>query len=446
MADANTDSNSEVGSPSEVTHDLKVTIDSDGKIHGLPDDWKANDQVLNYLQDRSKGPEVIDYDEVSENMNNLVRHLSKKRPKNSNRQTFDGSYERILSQSTFYVPLPEGYVVPGNPNVVPIKKRETNEEFPKFDRATLMNENQIIETITKSCNSRQFKMEYTILGELGSGAAGTVFKARHKLSLGEFAVKQINVAKQARKDHLLMEITVMRELNHPSLVTYKEIFLEQKNLFIVMEFMDGGMLADIVMNIEIDDAQAAAIMKDVVQGVDHLHDHEIIHRDIKSDNILVNHKGVIKITDFGFAANLAGQTMRKTFVGTPYWMAPEVVKSQFSDKRTEKYGKKADVWSCGILGIEMIEGQPPYHKERSIGAVLKKINSNGKPPMDLSRPISSDFQSFLDSCLEYNPDQRLSAKELVDHPFLLNTKELSSLGWNNLVKKAQELKKSKSMF
>jgi len=436
MADTNSVSNPKtesIGSPSEVTNELQVTLDSDGNIQAMPDDLKDVE---------------IDFDVVTDNVNNLARHLSKKRPKSKQTITFDPTtYERKLSASTFYVPLPDGYVVPGNPNSTQVpKQRDTTEEDPKFDRATLMNENQIIEAIKNSCNSKQIKLEYTLLGELGSGAAGTVYRARHKLSLGEFAVKEIDTAKQVRKDHLLMEIMVMRELNHPNLVTYKEIFLEKKKLFIVMEFMDGGMLADIVMNLELKEDHAAAIMKDVVQGVDHLHHHEIIHRDIKSDNILVNHKGLIKITDFGFAANLAGQSMRKTFVGTPYWMAPEVVRSQFGDKRGEKYGKKADVWSCGILGIEMIEGQPPYTKERNIADVLKKINSNGKPPMDLSRPISPNFQSFLDSCLEYNPEQRLSAGELVAHPFLSNTKELSTLGWNDIVKKALEIKKSRSIF
>ena len=107
----------------------------------------------------------------------------------------------------------------------------------------------------------------------------------------------------------------MKELNHPNLVTFKEMFMERGLLMIVMEYMDGGMLADVVMYTLLNEKQSAAIMREVVQGLVHLHSYEIVHRDIKSDNILLSLSGNVKLIDFGFAANVVGQTMRKTFAG-----------------------------------------------------------------------------------------------------------------------------------
>merc|ERR1711962_643008 len=181
----------------------------------------------------------------------------------------------------------------------------------------------------------------------------------------------------------------------------------------VMELMKGGALTDVVLYTVLNEHQIAAVTREILKGIAHLHNFEIIHRDIKSDNILLGQDGSVKLTDFGFAANVDGARMRKTFAGTPYWMAPEVVKSQ-------TYGKKVDVWSAGILAVEMQEGHPPYMKESPMRAMFL-IASKGRPEFKSWNTISARFRTFLGRAFTFAPDQRATAEELLNDPFITST-------------------------
>ncbi|KAL8675109.1 MAG: hypothetical protein Q9168_000480 [Polycauliona sp. 1 TL-2023] len=286
----------------------------------------------------------------------------------------------------------------------------------------------IVARLNAICTAGDPMKRYKNLNKIGQGASGGVFMAYEIATNRCVAIKQMNLEQQPKKDLIINEILVMKDSKHRNIVNFMDSYLRQGDLWVIMEYMEGGSLTDVVTFNMMSEGQIAAVCRETLNGLQHLHSKGVIHRDIKSDNILLATDGNIKLTDFGFCAQInESQNKRTTMVGTPYWMAPEVV-------TRKEYGRKVDIWSLGIMAIEMVEGEPPYLTESPIRA-LYLIATNGTPKIKEEQELSTTFRDFLNFALKVDPEKRASAHDLLRHPFMNLSEPLINLA--PLVKSAR---------
>ncbi|KAL8810461.1 MAG: hypothetical protein Q9223_002335 [Gallowayella weberi] len=261
---------------------------------------------------------------------------------------------------------------------------------------------------------------YEVLEELGSGSFGVVYKAIERASGEIVAIKQIDLESSDDDiQDIQQEISVLSTCDSPFVTQYKASFLRGHKLWIVMEFLGGGSCLDLLKAGTFNEGHVAIICRELLLGLDYLHQEGKIHRDIKAANVLLCQSGKVKLADFGVATQLTNiKSLRNTFVGTPFWMAPEVIQQ-------EGYDFKADIWSLGITAMEMINGEPPNASTHPMKVLF--LIPKAPPPRLEGSQYSRDFRDFVAACLVKDSDRRPTAKELLQHRFIRGAGKVEAL-------------------
>ncbi|KAJ0971619.1 hypothetical protein J5N97_019578 [Dioscorea zingiberensis] len=256
---------------------------------------------------------------------------------------------------------------------------------------------------------------------LGSGSFGTVFEGISDDGFF-FAVKEVSLLDQGSNAkqcilQLEQEIALLSQFEHDNIVQYVGTDKEEAKLFIFLELVTQGSLASLYQKYHLQDSQVSAYTRQILNGLDYLHERNVVHRDIKCANILVDVSGAVKLADFGLAKEITKLNVLKSCKGSVYWMAPEVV----NPKRA--YGPAADIWSLGCTVLEMLTRQLPY-PNLEWTHVFFKIGRGEQPP--IPNTLSSDARDFIQKCVQVSPDDRPSASQLLEHPFVKRSMSAST--------------------
>ncbi|XP_072293637.1 STE20-like serine/threonine-protein kinase isoform X2 [Eucyclogobius newberryi] len=268
---------------------------------------------------------------------------------------------------------------------------------------------------------------WDIIGELGDGAFGKVFKAQNKQNGTLAAAKVIDTKTEDELEDYMVEIDILASCDHHYIVKLLDAFYFEGKLWILIEFCAGGAVDAIMLELEkpLTEPQIRVVCKQTLDALIYLHENKIIHRDLKAGNILLSLGGDVKLADFGVSAkNTKTLQRRDTFIGTPYWMAPEVVMCETSKDRPYDY--KADIWSLGVTLIELAQVEPPNHEMNPMRVLLKIAKSEPPTLMHPSR-WSPEFSDFLRRALDKNVDNRWSAPQLLQHPFVTSVTDSKPL-------------------
>lgn len=340
-------------------------------------------------------------------------------------------YEILLQQSG----IAKEEVMENKDDVIKILDMKMIHNFDKPPtRASL---NRTVNEYANFIYENPFKL-YEFEKKIGKGAMGAVLRCRHLKSRKVVAIK-VTEPEEEHMDMIKSEIAMMAMADHKNIVSFLSAYMYQERVFIVLELMNGGSLTALCGESRTwPESAIRYVLKECFKALDYLHSCFRLHRDIKSDNILFDLNGCVKLADFGFAVSLTDDVEGRTsLVGTPYWMAPEVIKQ-------ENYGPKIDVWSLAIVGIEMAEGYPPYLKDRLEQLkVMFVITTKPPPRLKVPKKWSREFSHFIEKTLVKEPHKRIGSKVALMHPLFsdhMSQANFAKLAPTLYVKKKKKLK------
>ncbi|CAH8257720.1 unnamed protein product [Arabidopsis lyrata] len=275
-----------------------------------------------------------------------------------------------------------------------------------------------------------YAKDYELFEEVGEGVSATVYKARC-IALNEIVAVKILDLEKCRNDleTIRKEVHIMSLIDHPNLLKAHCSFIDRSSLWIVMPYMSGGSCFHLMKSVYpegLEQPIIATLLREVLRALVYLHRQGHIHRDVKAGNILIHSKGVVKLGDFGVSACMfdSGERMRtrNTFVGTPCWMAPEVM------QQVDGYDFKADIWSFGITALELAHGHAPFSKYPPMKVLLMTLQ-NAPPRLDYDRDkkFSKSFRELIAACLVKDPKKRPTAAKLLKHPFFKHARSTDYL-------------------
>ncbi|KAF8073920.1 hypothetical protein FPV67DRAFT_1479798 [Lyophyllum atratum] len=276
-------------------------------------------------------------------------------------------------------------------------------------------------TSAPKASSSKSLNDYQLGDCLGKGAFGQVYRALNWATGETVAVKEIQLSNipKAELGEIMSEIDLLKNLNHENIVKYKGFVKTREYLYIILEFCENGSLHNISKRFgKFPESLVAVYISQVLEGLVYLHDQGVIHRDIKGANILTNKDGTVKLADFGVASNTTTGVRDDAVVGSPYWMAPEVIEQSGATTAS-------DIWSVGCVVIELLEGHPPYHTLDPMPALFRIVQDDCPPIPEGASPIVKDF---LYHCFQKDCNLRISAKKLLKHPWMISTRKQMSDG------------------
>mmetsp|Transcript_35744 Transcript_35744/g.101160 ORF Transcript_35744/g.101160 Transcript_35744/m.101160 type:complete len:686 (-) Transcript_35744:264-2321(-) len=286
-------------------------------------------------------------------------------------------------------------------------------------------------TGTRSADHREYPTraeDYELLDECGQGAAGKVWRALCKPPNSIVAVKLLDLENMScNLEEIIREAQIMKLVNHENILSLHCSFVHQSDLWMVMPYVKGGSVLNIMKFAHpqgLEEPIIATILREVLKALDYVHKQGAIHRDVKAGNILIGNHGEVKLADFGVAATMdrSGEGKRQTFVGTPCWMAPEVMEQEHG------YDSKADIWSFGITVLELAHGMAPFAKSPPMKVLMMTLR---QPPPQLQatgeKHFSKEMQQLVGLCLVKDPKKRPTAARLLEHRFFKGAQDSAYL-------------------